>query len=186
MLTVVRDDGWNERDAAAGSPSVVDEIVREGARRMLAEALQAEVDAYIARFAGERDEQGRRLVVRNGYHQPREVVTSAGAVEVTVPRVHDKRADPVTGERMRFSSAILPPWARKIRRVRAGASLEGLYALPLRRPGGRGLSPPPGHPAASWREYSNRHVRSLSPCELVRIRVTDAAEAHFHDSLAWA
>ena len=48
MLTVVRDDGWNERDAA-GSSSLVDEIVREGARRILAEALQAEVDAYIAR-----------------------------------------------------------------------------------------------------------------------------------------
>ena len=49
---------------------------------MLAEALQAEVDAYIARFADERDEHGRRLVVRNGYHEPREVLTSAGAVEV--------------------------------------------------------------------------------------------------------
>lgn len=48
MLTVVRDDSWNERDAA-GSSSLVDEIVREGARRILAEALQAEVDAYIAR-----------------------------------------------------------------------------------------------------------------------------------------
>jgi len=53
-----------------------------GARRMLAEALQAEVDAYIAQFVDQRDERGRRLVVRNGYHQPREVLTSAGAVEV--------------------------------------------------------------------------------------------------------
>ena len=80
---------------------------------MLAEALQAEVDAYIAAHAGERDEGGRRLVVRNGYHEPREVLTSAGAVEVTAPRVNDKRADAVTGQRQRFSSAILPPWARK-------------------------------------------------------------------------
>jgi transposase-like protein len=92
----------------AGSPSLIDEIVREGARRMLAEALRAEVDAYVAAFTGERDEDGRRLVVRNGYHQSREVLTSAGAVEVTVPRVNDKRADPATGERKRFSSAILP------------------------------------------------------------------------------
>jgi putative transposase len=53
---------------------------------MLAEALQAEVDDYIARHAGERDERGRRLVVRNGSHQPREVLTSAGAVEVVAPR----------------------------------------------------------------------------------------------------
>jgi hypothetical protein len=62
---------------------------------MLAEALQAEVDAYVAAHAAERDENGRRLVVRNGYHQPREVLTSAGAVGVTVPRVNDKRTDPV-------------------------------------------------------------------------------------------
>lgn len=68
---------------------------------MLAEALQAEVDAYIARFTADRDERGHRLVVRNGYHEPWEVVTSAGAVEVTVPRVNDKRVDPNTGERAR-------------------------------------------------------------------------------------
>ncbi len=65
----------------AVSESLIDEIVREGARRMLAEALHAEVDYYIAPLAAERDEHGRRLVVRNGYHEPREVLTSAGAVE---------------------------------------------------------------------------------------------------------
>ena len=80
---------------------------------MLAEALQAEVDDYIARFAAERDENGRRLVVRNGSHQPREVLTSAGAVEVIAPRVNDRRTDADTGQRARFSSAILPPWCRK-------------------------------------------------------------------------
>jgi len=52
----------------------------------LAEALRTEVDAYIARFVDERDENGRRWVVRNGSHQPWEVLTSAGAVEVTAPR----------------------------------------------------------------------------------------------------
>ena len=84
---------------------------------MLAEALAAEVDAYIAQFAAERGGDGRRLVVRNGYHQSREVLTSAGAVEVTVPRVNDKRTDPATGERLRFSSAIVPPWARQTPKV---------------------------------------------------------------------
>ena len=115
MLTVVPDPAG--RDNPAAPSSVIDEIVREGARRMLAEALQAEVEAYIAELAGERDENGRRLVVRNGYHQSREVLTSAGAVEVTAPRVNDKRADLVTGERKRFSSAILPPWARKTPKI---------------------------------------------------------------------
>ena len=127
MLTVVPDPA--SRDNSAARSSVIDEIVREGARRMLAEALQAEVDAYIAAFASERDEDGRRLVVRNGYHQSREVLTSAGAVEVTVPRVNDKRADPVTGERKRFSSAILPPWARKTPKVAEVLPLLYLHGL---------------------------------------------------------
>jgi transposase-like protein len=126
MLTVVPDPAGRDGSAPA---SLIDEIVREGARRMLAEALAAEVDAYIAQFAGERDADGRRLVVRNGYHAPREVLTSAGAVEVTVPRVNDKRTDEATGERKRFSSAILPPWARKTPRVTEVLPLLYLHGL---------------------------------------------------------
>jgi putative transposase len=84
MLTVVPGDG-SGHEGGKDSSSLIDEIVREGARRMLAGALQAEVDAYIAAHAAERDGNGRRLVVRNGSHEPREVLTSAGAVEVTVP-----------------------------------------------------------------------------------------------------
>src|SRR5215472_17082865 len=126
MLTVVPDPA--DRDSP-GPSSLIDEIVREGARRMLAEALAAEVDAYIAQFAAVRGADGRRLVVRNGCHQSREVLTSAGAVEVTVPRVNDKRADPVTGERKRFSSAILPPWARKTPKITEELPLLYLHGL---------------------------------------------------------
>ena len=99
MLTVVSDSADRDGSAAAApsGSSLIDELVREGAQRMLAEALQAEVDAYCARFADERDENGRRLVVRNGYHDPREVTTCAGAVAVHAPRVNDKRIDPETG-----------------------------------------------------------------------------------------
>src|SRR6476661_1797131 len=112
MLTVVHDsDSSNE--AASGSRSLLDEIVRDGARQMLAAALAVEVAAYIDAHAGEVDEHGRRLVVRNGHHHQREVLTAAGAVSVTAPRVNDKRIDADTGERQRFSSAILPAWARK-------------------------------------------------------------------------
>jgi putative transposase len=100
VLTVVPGDA-SGHEAGQDSSSLIDEIVREGARRMLAEALQAEVDASIAAHAAERGENGRRLVVRNGSHRPREVLTSAGAIEVTVPRVNDKRTDPDTGERQR-------------------------------------------------------------------------------------
>ena len=64
MLSVVTDDGSTQ------SGSLIDEIVREGARRMLAAALEAEVNQYIAELAAETDEAGRRLVVRNGRHRP--------------------------------------------------------------------------------------------------------------------
>jgi transposase-like protein len=127
VLTVVQEGSPEEEPGRPGS--LIDEIVREGARRMLAEALQAEVDAYIAAHAAERDEDGRRRVVRNGYHQPREVLTSAGAVEVTAPRVNDKRTGPVTGQRRRFSSAILPPWARKTPKVTEVLPLLYLHGL---------------------------------------------------------
>jgi transposase-like protein len=123
VLTVVNDD------AATRDGSLIDEIVREGARRMLAAALEAEVDAYIAELAGERDERGRRLVVRNGHHQPRKVTTSAGSVEVRAPRVNDKRTDEASGERHRFSSAILPPWCRKSPKIAEVLPLLYLHGL---------------------------------------------------------
>jgi hypothetical protein len=80
---------------------------------MLAAALEAEVAAYIAAQADQIDERGRRLVVRNGHAQPREILTSAGAVEMVAPRVNDKRIDVVAGEGQRFTSVILPAWCRK-------------------------------------------------------------------------
>jgi putative transposase len=124
VLTVVAEDG-STRDGV----SLLDDVVREGARRMLATALEAEVDAYLVDLADQRGEDGRRLVVRNGYHRPRQVTTSAGAIEVKAPRVNDKRTDPVTGERKRFSSAILPPWARKSPRVAEVLPLLYLHGL---------------------------------------------------------
>ena len=130
MLTVVSDaDRDGSAAGAASGSSLIDELVREGARRMLAEALRAEVDAYCTRFADECDENGRRLVVRNGYHEPREVTTCAGAVAVHAPRINDRRVDTETGERHRFSSAILPPWARKTPQIEAVLPLLYLHGL---------------------------------------------------------
>jgi transposase-like protein len=107
----------------------LDEIVREGARRMLAAALEAEVNAYLAELAESRDEAGKRLVVRNGRAKPRTVMTSAGAVEVAAPRVNDKRTDPATGERKRFRSVILPPWCRRSPRIAEVLPLLYLHGL---------------------------------------------------------
>ena len=126
MLKVVPDpDDANPTDGG----SLLDEIVRDGARQMLAAALQAEVATYVAAHAGEVDEQGHRLVVRNGYHAEREVTTAAGAVAVRQPRVNDKRIDEVSGERKRFTSAILPAWARKSPRVAEVLPLLYLHGL---------------------------------------------------------
>jgi transposase-like protein len=137
MLTVVnRDDAAPTTTPAIAAPapatvggSLIDEIVRDGARRMLAAALEAEVAAYIAAHTDQLDERGRRLVVRNGHAQPRQVLTSAGAVEVAAPRVNDKRTDELTGQRKRFTSAILPAWCRKSPKITEVLPLLYLHGL---------------------------------------------------------
>src|SRR6202158_1076529 len=128
MLTVVHDAESANEDAGA-SRSLLDEIVRDGAQQMLAAALHAEVAAYVDAHVGEVDENGCRLVVRNGYHDEREVLTAAGAVSVRAPRINDKRVDPDSGERQRFSSAILPAWARKSPQVTEVLPLLYLHGL---------------------------------------------------------
>jgi putative transposase len=128
MLTVVQ-DAQATGQAAPAAGSMLDQLVRDGARAMLAAALQAEVGAYVEAFADQLDEHGRQLVVRNGYHQEREVTTAAGAVPVRAPRVNDKRVDEVSGARARFSSAILPAWARKSPQVAEVLPLLYLHGL---------------------------------------------------------
>ncbi len=95
----------------------LDELAREGARRMIATALEAEVADYIERFAEDRDEDGRRLVVRDGHARERRVTVGSGTVPVRAPRVNDKRVDEQTSERQRFSSRILPADARRSPKV---------------------------------------------------------------------
>jgi transposase-like protein len=131
MLTVVADPDVTSAAAAVAASSVspIDEIVRESARRMLAAALEAEVAAYIAAHADQLDEEGHRLVVRNGHAAPRQVVTSAGAVQVRAPRVNDKRVDEVTGQRRRFASVVLAAWCRKSPKVSEMLPLLYLHGL---------------------------------------------------------
>jgi len=130
MLKVVhKNDEANDNEAAVSGGSLLDEIVRDGARQMLAAALQAEVAAYVEAHVDQVDEAGRRLVVRNGHHAAREVTTAAGAVPVRAPRVNDKRTEETTGERRRFASAILPAWSRKSPRVAEVLPLLYLHGL---------------------------------------------------------
>jgi transposase-like protein len=130
MLKVVQEESEpNVYTPVAVGGSMLDELVRHGARAMLAAALQAEVAAYVDAHVDQVDEAGHRLVVRNGHHRAREVATAAGAVPVRAPRVNDKRTDEVTGERRRFASAILPAWARKSPQVAEVLPLLYLHGL---------------------------------------------------------
>jgi len=87
-------------------------ILREGAQRLLGQAIETEVAEYIERHAQLRDAGGHRLVVRNGHKDEREIQTGIGPIAVKQPRVNDQRLDE-NGQRVQFTSAILPPYLRK-------------------------------------------------------------------------
>lgn len=99
------------KEARSETMEVLEDIVREGARRMLQAALEAEIDAHLARYQDRKDEAGKRLVVRNGYQKARTILTGAGPLSVSRPRVDD-RALSQTGEE-RFTSRILPKFMRR-------------------------------------------------------------------------
>jgi transposase-like protein len=94
----------------------LDELAREGARRMIAAALRAEADEYVERFSDELDEEGHRVVVRNGRAKERKITVGSGTIPIRSPRVNDKRVDE-DGGRQRFSSRILPAYARRSPKV---------------------------------------------------------------------
>ena len=155
----------------AGSPSgrtheiavTLDDLAREGARRMIAAALEAEVDEYVASFVDEVDEDGKRLVVRNGRARERRVTVGSGTVPIRAPRVNDKRVDEETGERKRFSSRILPAYARRSPKV-----TEVLPILYL-----RGLST--GDFAPALRDLLGEDAAGLSSSSIQRL--TEAWQA---------
>ena len=100
-------------DTASSPRSILDEIVREGARSMLQAALEAEVADYVAQFANVVDTDGHRVVVRNGHLPERELVTGVGPVSIQQPRVRDKSGT------QQYTSKILPPFLRRLPSVDA-------------------------------------------------------------------
>jgi transposase-like protein len=130
--------------------NTLDEVLQRGALKMLQEALEAEVDEYLARHRGARDARGRAQVVRNGRAAARQLVTGSGTLEVRAPRVNDQRVD-AAGARQRFSSEILPSYMRRAPKVtevlpilylRGLSTLDFQAALPvLLGEAARGLSP---------------------------------------------
>jgi putative transposase len=91
--------------------SFLDDIVRVGARKMLLQMLEFEVESYVQRYVGEVDAKGNRRVVRNGYGKERSVTTGCGDFDVRAPRVDDRR------EGEKFNSLILPPYLRRSPKV---------------------------------------------------------------------
>ncbi|MGO9974935.1 MAG: IS256 family transposase, partial [Solirubrobacteraceae bacterium] len=141
----------------------LDDLAREGALRMIAAALEAEVDQYVASFAEERDEDGKRLVVRNGKANERKLTVGSGTLAIRAPRVNDKRIDEESGERRRFSSRILPAYARRSPKV-----TEVLPILYL-----HGLST--GDFAPALRDLLGEDASGLSPSSIQRL--TEAWQA---------
>jgi putative transposase len=140
-----------------GSTVTLDELAREGARRMIATALEAEVADYVERFADERDRDGKRLVVRNGRARERRVTVGSGTVAIRAPRVNDKRVEEDSGERQRFSSRILPAYARRSPKV--NDVLPVLYL--------RGLSTGDFRPALE--QLLGEDAAGLSPSTISRL-----------------
>ena len=87
-------------------------LLREGARRMLAQAIEAEVEAFVASHEHIRDEAGRRVVIRNGYLPERTIQSGIGDIAVKAPRARDR-----SGSGIRFTSAILPPYLRRTKSI---------------------------------------------------------------------
>ena len=105
--TVVEFSGRGARDELT-------ELIRVGARQLLAQALEAEVSELLSSFSGQRDAEGRAAVVRNGYQPARELQSGIGAVTVQVPKVRSRSGEPV-----RFRSALVPAYVRKRARLEA-------------------------------------------------------------------
>ncbi|AKC71373.2 transposase [Pandoraea oxalativorans] len=104
----------------AQTKSALDELIQQGARQIIEQAVEAELASMLEQYSNVRSIDGRRAVVRNGYLPEREVVTAIGPVPVRVPKVRDR-----SGSGIRFNSAVVPPYVRKSARV--SAALPWLY-----------------------------------------------------------
>lgn len=112
----MKKDMTHSEAASTKSRDVLTEILRQGAQKMLAMAIENEVVEYIAEHENQRDACGYRVVVRNGWLPARTIQTGVGPVEVEQPRVNDKRIDE-NGQRIHFSSKILPPYLRRTKSI---------------------------------------------------------------------
>ena len=143
---------------------VIDDILRDGARRALQSAIEREVDEYIERNREFLDEAGHRLVVRNGRHPARKIQSGNGPIEVHQPRVNDKRVDEA-GNRIRFTSKILPPYLRKTKAIEELVPWLYLKGISTAR-----LSSPKSSDFPEALACLGHDGSGLSPTSIVRIK----------------
>ena len=141
-----------------GVRSVLDQIVQDGARKMLQAALEEEVAAFLASHISKVDDQGRRQVVRNGYLPSRELATGAGSLPISQPRVRDK--SPEKENRVEFSSSILPPYLRRSKAI--DELIPFLYL--------KGIST--GDFSEALTSIMGKPIEGLSPNTVVRLKET--------------
>ena len=143
-------------------PETIDDpltaVLRAGARELLATAVETEVEVFLAAHADLRTADGLKRLVRHGHGPERQVQTGIGAVAVRRAKVRDRGADEDSGERIRFSSAILPKWARR------SASLDGLLPILYLR----GISTGDFQEALS--ALLGRQAPNLSPQVIIRLK----------------
>jgi len=184
------------------------ELIRTGARKLIAQGLEVEISELLARFCGAQDERGRAAVVRNGYQPEREIQTGIGPVTVQVPKVRSR-----SGEAVVFRSALVPPYVRKSASLEAalpwlylkGISTGEMHSAleALLGPQAKGLSPATvsrlkqhwGEDYEAWRQrrwdkdrwvyiwvdgiYSGLRAEQQRLCALVVIGVNERGEKHF-------
>jgi putative transposase len=135
---------------------LLDQLARRGAQQMLQQAIEAEVQEFLEQHQQRRDDNGKRLVVRNGHKPGRKIVTGAGALEVQQPRVRDNSPD--KDQRVQFQSAILPPYLRRSKAIEE--FIPWLYL--------RGIST--GDFSESLQVLLGEQVQGLSPNVVVRLK----------------
>jgi putative transposase len=153
----MRDSTVLDNVVSIGSKDVLTEILRQGAQQMLANAIDNEVTEYLAQHAHHLDADGKRMVVRNGYLPTRELQTGVGQMTVRQPRVNDKREDE-QGQRIRFSSKILPPYLRRTKSI--DELIPWLYL--------RGIST--GDFTDALQALLGPHAKGLSATNIVRLK----------------
>src|SRR5690554_5197817 len=165
-------------DPSGFSPDPLTEVLRSGARRLIEQAVEAELATLLAAHAGEQAEDGRARLVRHGHLPEREVMTGVGPVPVKVPRLRDRAAGV---EKIRFTSAILPPYLRKaksieellpwlyLRGISSGDFQEALAALLGPNAAGLSATTISRLKADWWEEYEDWQRRDLSTRRFVYI-----------------